>query len=99
VKDLLLGLIANRAGVVQNQPRIGLILHLRIALMLQRPNHLLGVMGVHLAAKRLNIESFTHTSSISPTTGLYLECNIARSASTFLVIAAAPSRSSMLHMV
>jgi hypothetical protein len=34
--------------------------------MLQRPNHLLGVMGVHLTAKGLDIKSLAHPTSISP---------------------------------
>jgi len=57
MKHLLLGLIANRAGVIQNQPSLALTSTRAIPLLFQRPNHLLGVMGIHLAAKRLDIES------------------------------------------
>ena len=64
VEDLLLRLVADRAGVVQDQPRVGLVLHPHVPLMLQRPNHLLRVMGIHLASKRLDIESLLHPPSI-----------------------------------
>ncbi len=64
VKHLLLGLVANRTGVVQNQPRLAFVLNAGIPLLLQRPNHLLGVMGVHLAAKGFDIESLAHGYSI-----------------------------------
>ena len=50
---------------MQDQPRVGLIPHPHVPLMLQRPNDLLRVMGIHLAAKRLDIESLLHTPSIS----------------------------------
>jgi hypothetical protein len=33
--------------------------------MLQRPDDLLGVMGIHLAAEGFDVERFAHASSIS----------------------------------
>ena len=65
MKHLLLRLIPDRAGVVQDQPGLSLILHPGIPLLLQRPNDLLGVMGVHLAAKRLDIKSLAHIDEYS----------------------------------
>src|ERR1035441_4804655 len=65
VEDFLFGLIANRAGVVQDQPCVGLILDAHVAFVLERPDDLLGVMGVHLAAKRLDVKGLRHIPSIS----------------------------------
>ena len=65
MKDLLLRLIANGAGVVQDQAAVILVLHPRVALLLQRPDDFFRVMGVHLAAEGLDIESLTHTYSIA----------------------------------
>ena len=58
IEDLLLRLVADRAGVVEDQPGIFLRLHLPVALLPQRANHLFGVMGIHLAAEGLQIECF-----------------------------------------
>ena len=66
MKHLLLSLIADRTGVVKDQPRISFILHPHVALVLQRPDDLLGVMGVHLTSKRLDIKSLRHKLSICP---------------------------------
>ena len=66
VEDLLLRLIADRAGVVQNQASRRLVLHLGIPLLLQRPNDFFAVMGVHLAAEGFDIKRFAHSPSISP---------------------------------
>ena len=54
VEDLLLGLIADGAGVVEDQ--VGLVhgLHLAVALADERARDLLGVMEVHLTAEGLN---------------------------------------------
>ena len=60
MEDLLLRLVADGASVVEDQARIGLILHLRIALVLERPDHLFGVVRVHLAAEGLDVESLAH---------------------------------------
>ena len=58
VKDLLLRFVADRAGVVEDQPGLFLRLHLPVALLLERANHLLRVVGIHLAAEGLQIECF-----------------------------------------
>ena len=60
VKDLLFGFVADGAGIVEDQPGIGFILHLGIALLFQSTNDLFRVMGVHLAAERFDIESLAH---------------------------------------
>jgi hypothetical protein len=53
VEDLLLRLVADRAGVVEDQIRLVLGLDLRVALLPQRSNDLFRVMNVHLAAESL----------------------------------------------
>ena len=59
IEDLLLRLIADRAGVVEDQPGVFFGLHLRGSPAgQQRANHLFGVMGIHLAAEGLQIECF-----------------------------------------
>jgi hypothetical protein len=58
VEDLLLGFVADGAGVVEDQAGIFFRLHLPVTLMLQCANHLFGVMGIHLAAEGLKIEGF-----------------------------------------
>ena len=57
MEDLLLRLVANGAGVVQDE--IGLLhsVDLAIALLQQRPNDLFRVVDVHLTTERLQIES------------------------------------------
>ncbi len=56
IEDLLLGLVADRAGVVQDQRGFNLRFDLAIALMHQRPNDFFRVMDVHLAAEGLNVK-------------------------------------------
>ena len=56
IENLLLRLVANRAGVVQNQRRVDLGFHLAIAFLHQRPNDFFRVMGIHLAAESLNVK-------------------------------------------
>src|SRR5208282_2553176 len=56
IEDLLLGFIADRAGVVKDQAGVKFRFNLPIALLLERPDHLLRIMGVHLATERLKIE-------------------------------------------
>jgi len=65
MKDLLLGLIANRAGVVEDQARVALVLDARIPLLLQGADDFFLVMGVHLAAEGFYVESLTHNFSIA----------------------------------
>ena len=66
VEDLLLGFVADGAGVVKDEAGFVLHLGLHVALRLEGADHLLGVMGVHLAAEGLDIEALAHSSSISP---------------------------------
>ena len=56
MKDLLLGLIADRAGVVHDEVGLFLALDLRVALGDERAHDLLRVVEVHLAAKGLDVE-------------------------------------------
>ena len=56
MEDLLLGLIADRAGVVDDEVGVLFALHLRVALGDERPHDLLGVVEVHLAAEGLDVE-------------------------------------------
>src|SRR5690242_19759461 len=56
MKDLLLGFIANRAGVVQHQVSRFDTFYLPVSLLNQRADHLLGVMHVHLAAEGFKVE-------------------------------------------
>ena len=59
-KDLLCGLLSDTAGVVEHVMRgLGRI-HLRIALVKQRSDDLLGVVGVHLAAECFDVKGFVH---------------------------------------
>ena len=58
VKYLLLGLVANGAGVVEDQVGVRFRLDLTVTLLLQCANNLFGVMGIHLAAEGLKIEGF-----------------------------------------
>ena len=56
VENLLLRLVANRAGVVEDQVGRLFRLDARVALVLQRPDDLFRVMDVHLAAEGFDIE-------------------------------------------
>ena len=58
VEDFLLGLIADRTSVVEDQTGVLFRLNLPVALLVKRANHLLRVVGVHLATKRLKGEGF-----------------------------------------
>ena len=58
VEDLLLGLIADAAGVVEDQRGFLGRFHLRIALLHQRADDLLRIVGIHLAAEGFDVESF-----------------------------------------
>ena len=71
VEDLLLGFVANGAGVVENQPGFFDGGDLAIALGQQCTDDFLGVVHVHLAAKDFEIKgslSFSphRNSSIAP---------------------------------
>ena len=58
MEDLLLGLVANRAGVVEDE--IGRLdcVHLSIALLHKCADDFFGVMHVHLAPKGLQVKRF-----------------------------------------
>ena len=58
VKDLLLGFIADGAGVVEDQAGVFDGRNLAIALGNERADDLLGVMDVHLAAESFEVEGF-----------------------------------------
>src|SRR5260370_42531622 len=61
VEHFLLGLIADTAGIVENQSGGLGTLDLRIAAMNQRSDDLLGIVGVHLTAEGLDVERlFSH---------------------------------------
>ncbi len=66
VEDLLLGLVADGTGVVENQPGLCFGVHLAVALTLKRANDFFRVMGVHLAAEGLKIEGFFGATSQNP---------------------------------
>jgi hypothetical protein len=65
VEDLLLGLVADGAGVVEDQAGVGLVLDAGVALLLERADDFFGVMGVHLAAEGFDIEGLAHICSIA----------------------------------
>jgi hypothetical protein len=54
---LLFGFIADGAGVVKDQPSFLKGLNLAVALAHESPDHFLGIVDVHLAPERLDIES------------------------------------------
>jgi hypothetical protein len=56
VEDLLLGLVADRAGVVNDQVGVLFALHLRVALRDERAHDLFGVVEIHLAAEGLDVK-------------------------------------------
>ena len=56
VKNLLLRLVADRAGVVQNQVSLFDRIHLPIPLRHQRANDLFGVVDIHLAAESFEVK-------------------------------------------
>ena len=62
VENLLLRLIADGAGVVQNQRGFRFRLDLAIPLVHQRPNDLFGVVDVHLAAESFDVKRLVEKS-------------------------------------
>ncbi len=58
VEDLLLGFVADGAGVVEEQVCVQLSLDLGVSLLFEGADDLFGVMCVHLAAEGLEIECF-----------------------------------------
>ena len=56
VEDLLLGFVADGAGVVEDEAGFRFRVNLAIALLKKRADHLLGVVGIHLAAECLQIK-------------------------------------------
>ncbi len=66
MKDLLLGLIADRAGVVEDEVGIFLALHLLVAFRDERAHDLFRVVKVHLAAKGLDVKSFLLSAHTIP---------------------------------
>ena len=60
MEDLLLGFVADGTGVVEDQAGVGFVLDAGIALVLEGADDFFGVMGVHLAAKGLDIEGLAH---------------------------------------
>jgi hypothetical protein len=58
IENLLLGLIANAASVVEDQVRLFGRLHLRIALLDERADDFFGVVDIHLAAEGFEVEGF-----------------------------------------
>ena len=57
MKNFLLGLVANAAGVVEDQVGLFGLGHLRVAFGNQRADDLFGIVRVHLAAEGLDVES------------------------------------------
>ncbi len=76
VEDLLFGLVADGAGVVEDQAGVGLVLDAGVALLLEGADDFFGVMGVHLAAEGFDIEGLAHTSSIAAAAEFY--CSFTR---------------------
>ena len=65
VEDLLFGLIADAARVVEYESRVVRRLHLRVALGQQGADDFFGVVGIHLAAECFDVKGFPrHCSSI-----------------------------------
>ena len=65
MEDLLLGLIADRAGVIEDEVGIFFALDLAIALRDERAHDLFRVVEIHLAAKGLDVKRLllgTHES-------------------------------------
>jgi len=67
VEDFLLGLVADGAGVVEDEAGVGLVGGLGVALVEEGADDFFGVVGVHLAAKGFDVESLrTQRISIGP---------------------------------
>ncbi len=74
IENLLLGLVANAACVVEHQPGVFRRLHLRVALLQKRADDLFGVVHIHLAAESFDVEGFPrHCLYCSGFGGLPLE--------------------------
>src|SRR5262249_36921686 len=58
--DLLLGVLADRAGVEEDHVGVAGVVNQLIPLAAQAPHHQLAVEHVHLAADRLDVEFFAH---------------------------------------
>ena len=63
VKDLLLGLVADRAGVIQDQSRLFDSRDLLVTFGNQRADDFFGIMHIHLAAERFDVEGLVGTHS------------------------------------
>ena len=57
MEDLLLGLVADGAGVVEDEAGFGLVGGLGVALLQQRAHNFFGVVGIHLTAEGFDIKS------------------------------------------
>ena len=66
VEDLLLGLVTDGAGVVEDEAGVGLVLDLGVALGLEGADDFFRVVRVHLAAEGFDVEGLAHLSIISP---------------------------------
>gem|GEM_PF-6820013 len=62
VEDFLLSLVADGAGVVEDEAGVGLVGGLGVALVEEGADDFFGVVGVHLAAKGFDVESL-HTQT------------------------------------
>jgi hypothetical protein len=60
VEDFLLGLVADRAGVVEDEAGVGFVGGLGVALLDEGADDLFGVVGVHLAAEGFDVKGL-HT--------------------------------------
>src|SRR3954447_16640291 len=58
--EALVGLLADRAGVEEDQVRVARLDDLAVAERLEHPLHALRVVLVHLAAERRDVVSFMH---------------------------------------
>src|SRR5215831_8145642 len=63
VEDFLFRLVANAAGIKKKVVRLVRRPDLRIAFLQQSTDDLLGVMGIHLTPKSLNVKGFFHENS------------------------------------
>ena len=63
MEDLLLGFIADRAGVVEDEVGLLFALHLRVALRDERADDFFRVVEVHLAAEGLDVKRLLRRNS------------------------------------
>src|SRR5207247_4178087 len=68
VKDFLLGFVANRAGVVENQAGFFYGWNLAVSLRDEGADHLLGVVGVRRAAERFQVTRFLRAGPTAAST-------------------------------